>query len=288
MLTRREVVINSFKSCDPVCPWARRCRRFWLKRPARPHLGKMAESWSSSNSTAATTRSTRWFRLPTKDTHGTARSLRLPAKGLIRVNDRVGLHPGPARAGEAAGARSARPGARASDIPTRTALTSRAWRSGRRPGSTWKSMAGRAGSAGVSIQAQTGGAARPASLFVGDGVAPAALRGRAPGAASLERIEDSTLPNGWDSSIPATPMGANAEPEDSLHAYVRRSVARRVCLFPANGRADWPQRRRQPRAILTRRWPVRLQTIARLLKADLGARVYLHDSIRATTHMPAS
>ena len=91
--TRREMVINSFKSADPSVHKHRRCRRFWLTHgPHSRTSAEMTEYWSSSSSTAATSDQTL---VPFDDEGyaGTESRLRLPEKRLIRVNGRVGLHP---------------------------------------------------------------------------------------------------------------------------------------------------------------------------------------------------
>jgi uncharacterized protein (DUF1501 family) len=214
------------------------------------------------------------------------KALRLPEKELIRVNDRVGLHPALTGLGKLLekGHLALVPGVGYPN-PNRSHFESMSiWQTARLdleehggPGWIGRSFDSRD---------QTGdgsNAAGAASLFVGEGAAPAALRGRRAGTASLERIEDLTLPRGWDPSMPGIPVGVNPEGDDSLSAYVRRSVvdayscSRRVAEL--TGRS----------AAATASYPDtglagKLRTIAQLLKVDLGARVYYTTQPGYDTH----
>jgi uncharacterized protein (DUF1501 family) len=106
-------------------------------------------------------------------------------------------------------------------------------------------------------------------MFIGDGTPPAALRARRAATSALDRIDDLILPEGWEA--PATPA-SNATGDD-LDAYVRRSL---LDAYAASRRvAELTGRRAEGDARYTgTALAVRLQTIARLLKADLGARVF--------------
>ncbi len=113
------------------------------------------------------------------------------------------------------------------------------------------------------------GAADP---FIGDGMPPASLRARRAATSALDRIDDLILPERWSRPLtagdPATPMTG-----DDREAYVRRSP---LDAEDASGRAAELARRR---ADGDARYPdtapaIRLQTIARLLDADRGARVF--------------
>ncbi len=72
--------------------------------------------------------------------------LRMPEKGLIRVNDRVGSSSSASREWEICWNEATWRSCQASAIPTRIARTFRAWRSGRRRGSIPRSRMDRAGS----------------------------------------------------------------------------------------------------------------------------------------------
>jgi uncharacterized protein (DUF1501 family) len=104
----------------------------------------------------------------------------------------------------------------------------------------------------------------PGALLIGDDQPPVAVRGRRSVAAALNRIEDYAL-----TAAPAVVGPAPAG--DDLASFVRRSTldayatAQRLTSAAAPaGDAAYP----------TTALGQRLQLIARLLKADLGARVY--------------
>jgi uncharacterized protein (DUF1501 family) len=210
-------------------------------------------------------------------------ALRLPEKNLIRVTDHVGLHPVLTGLGKLLekGHLALVPGVGYPN-PNRSHFESMSiWQTARldleeHGGPGW---IGRS----FDARAQTGEDSGAASLFVGEGVTPAALRGRRAGAASLERIEDLTVPREWDRSMPATPLGSNPEGDDSLSAYVRRSVvdayscSRRVAELTgrsAEAAASYPDTGLASK----------LRTVAQLLKVDLGARVYYTTQPGYDTH----
>ncbi len=183
--------------------------------------------WSSSSSTAATTRSTRSCRSPTR-IRAKPQDTAAPGKAADPGQRSRRLAPGAARAGGAPRARSPRagPGRRLSqpqplalrehgDLADGPARSGGAWRPGLdRP------RPRRAGTTGRDADRGRGAAA----LYIGDGHAAPALRGRRAGAASLERIEDLMLPAGWDAFVRWTGSAPRTEPDDGLTAYVRRSV----------------------------------------------------------------
>jgi uncharacterized protein (DUF1501 family) len=201
-------------------------------------------------------------------------ALRIDAKSLIRVNHEVGMHPGLREFGTLLerGQLALVPGVGYPN-PNRSHFESMAiWHSARldpedHSGPGW---------IGRGLDAQIEAArAKPdgaAALFIGDGTPPAALRARRAATSALDRIDDLILPEGWSRSLatenPATPAAG-----DDLEAYVRRSV---LDAYAASDRvAELTRRRtdsdaRYPNTALAGR----LQTIARLLKADLGARVF--------------
>ena len=201
-------------------------------------------------------------------------ALRLDQKNLIKVNGDVGLHPALREMGKLleSGQLALVPGVGYPN-PNRSHFESMAiWHSARldpeeHAGPGW---------IGRGLDAQyeggkerTGGAS---ALFVGDGTPPPSLRARRAATSSLDRLDDLVLPEGWSRApggvSPAAPTGG-----DDLDQYVRRSV---LDAYAASKRvAELTGKRAEGDA----RYPGttlagRLQTVARLLKADLGARVF--------------
>jgi len=204
--------------------------------------------------------------------------LRLQEKQLIRVNDRVGLHPALRALGELLerGHLALVPGVGYPN-PNRSHFESMAiWQTARLD----LEEHGGPGWIGRGLDARTGGgaaaspAAGAAAIYIGEGTPPAALRGRRSGAASLERIEDLTLPIGSARSLLETRLGKEEEPDDGLSAYVRRSV---LDAYSSAERVAELTRRRvagadgsYPETALAGK----LRTVAQLMKAGLGARVF--------------
>jgi uncharacterized protein (DUF1501 family) len=201
-------------------------------------------------------------------------ALRLDQKSLIKVNGEVGLHPALRDMGKLleGGQLALVPGVGYPN-PNRSHFESMAiWQSARldpeeHAGPGW---IGRGLDAQVEAsKAQAGGAS---ALFIGDGTPPAALRARRAATSSLDRLDDLVLPEGWSRSQGAGATGSPAGGDD-LDAYVRRST---LDAYAASRRvAELTGRRPEGDA----RYPGttlagRLQTVARLLKADLGARVF--------------
>jgi uncharacterized protein (DUF1501 family) len=201
-------------------------------------------------------------------------ALRIDQKSLIKVNGDVGLHPALREMGTLLerGQLAMVPGVGYPN-PNRSHFESMAiWQSARmdpeeHAGPGW---IGRGLDAQLEAgKVQAGGAA---SLFIGDGSPPAALRARRAATSALDRLDDLVLPEGW--SKPAggvTPSSPSTG--DDLDAYIRRST---LDAYAASRRvAELTGRRAEGDA----RYPGttlagRLQTVARLLKADLGARVF--------------
>jgi len=202
--------------------------------------------------------------------------LRLDKSRLIRINDQVGLHP--ALRGLSTmlerGQLALVPGV-CYPNPNRSHFESMAvWQSARPgaepnagPGWIGRAFDARAGSG-------DGASAGVPSLFIGEGAPPVALRGRRSAATSLARIEDLRLPEGLIPSLAETRLAGSIETDNSLGAFVRRSLldsyasARRVSDLVA-----------RPAASSSERYPDdplgdRLRTVAQLLKAGLGARVF--------------
>ncbi len=198
-------------------------------------------------------------------------TLRIDRKNLVHVNDEVGLHPGLRDMGALLerGQLALVPGVGYPN-PNRSHFESMAiWQTARmdpeeHSGSGW---IGRGLDAQIEARkTQPSGAA---ALFIGDGTSPAALRARRAATSALDRIDDLVLPEGWARS----PGGQAPIDGDDLDAYVRRSVldayasSKRVAELTrqrADGDARYP----------TTALAGRLQTVARLLKAGLGARVF--------------
>jgi uncharacterized protein (DUF1501 family) len=209
--------------------------------------------------------------------------LRVAEKELIRVNDRVGLHPAlrDLKALLDRGQLALVPGVGYPN-PNRSHFESMSiWQTARldleeHGGPGW---IGRS----LDEQANIGETANAAALYIGDGAPSPALRGRRAGAASLERIEDLTLPIGWDRSPMETRLGDQTEPDDSLRAYVRRSV---VDAYACSRRVDGLTRRGSAMAASYPDTGLagKLRTIAQLLKAELGARVFYASQSGYDTH----
>jgi uncharacterized protein (DUF1501 family) len=208
--------------------------------------------------------------------------LRIAEKGLIRVNDRVGLNPAMRDLQELLdrGQLALVPGVGYPN-PNRSHFESMSiWQTARLD----LEEHGGPGWIGRSLDDQAKVvAAQAAAVYIGEGAPSPALRGRRAAATSLERIEDLTLPTGWDRSLMATQLRNQAEPDDSLMAYVRRS-AMGSCACAQ--RVDELTRRN---GALAASYPNsglsgKLRTIAQLLKADLGARVFYASQTGYDTH----
>jgi uncharacterized protein (DUF1501 family) len=202
--------------------------------------------------------------------------LRMAPKDLIKVNDQVGLHPALRAMGVLLerGQLALVPGVGYPN-PNRSHFESMAiWQTARLdpeehggPGWIGRGLDETSGSNLI----PTAGA--PA-LFIGDGTPPAALRGRRAAASALDRIEDLDLPEGAVRSLLATPLIATpAGSGDGLDAYVRRSVL--DADSAAERVSDLSHRRPHSQASYpSTALAGKLRTIAQLLKADLGARVF--------------
>ncbi len=212
--------------------------------------------------------------------------LRIALKQLVRVNDHVGLHPALRDLGGLLdrGHLALVPGVGYPN-PNRSHFESMSiWQTARldledHGGAGWigRSLDERAKTGETAI------ASGAAALYIGGGAPSPALRGRRVGAASLERIEDLTLPLGWDRSLITTPLGNHAEKDDGLSAYVRRSV---LDAYSCSQRVDGLTRRNSS---LTASYPDtelagKLRTIAQLLKAEMGARVFYASQSGYDTH----
>ncbi|QDV39196.1 DUF1501 domain-containing protein [Tautonia plasticadhaerens] len=202
-------------------------------------------------------------------------ALRLPADRLIKIDDRLALHPSMRGAADLleSGRLAIVPGVGYPN-PNRSHFESMAiWHSARldpedRTGQGWLGRA-----------FDESGLDGSPSLLVGPGPSPTALIGRRASAASLERLDD-YAPAPLVAGLGAAASPAPA-PGDDLAAFVRRSTLDAYATadqlaelaregddarYPATGLAD------------------RLRTVARLLKAGHAARAYYATQPGYDTH----
>jgi uncharacterized protein (DUF1501 family) len=204
------------------------------------------------------------------------KALRLDKNRLIRIDDQVGLHPAMREVGALLerGQVALVPGVGYPN-PNRSHSQSMAiWQSARLEPErdTGPGWIGRA----FDGLHDLGTGARPgtSSLFVGDGVPPAALRGRRAAASALAGLDDLKLTEGLVSSLTDTRLASMPESGEDLLAFVRRSQldayasADRVKELAAKGgkrsAASYPD---DPLG-------ERLRIVSHLLRAGLGARVF--------------
>ena len=210
--------------------------------------------------------------VPFKD-EGYARNreaLALPVKRLISVTEGIGLHPAMQGAGRMleAGRLAIVPGVGYPN-PDRSHFRSMAiWHTARfdpvdHTGPGW---IGR----GLDARAVPG-TSGPASLYIGAGAVPSALRGTSAPAGSLEHIDDLTLDQPSAAKPAAGDMMDNRESSDSVASFVQRAALDAYATadrLAALGRDD--SNARYPSSGLAQR----LGLIARLLKGGFGARVF--------------
>jgi uncharacterized protein (DUF1501 family) len=202
--------------------------------------------------------------------------LRLPAGELIKVNDRVGLHPALAAAGKLleTGRLAIIQGVGYPN-PSRSHFESMAvWQTARlqpleRTGVGW---------IGGALDGASRDIAAPAALFVGGGPIPEALRGRRATASALVHPEDLVLsPSGMARPVvPASPPGSDLAAfvqRNALDAYTTATRMAEIARakddgagYPAYGLGD------------------RLRLVSRLIKDDVGARVFYVSQQGYDTH----
>jgi uncharacterized protein (DUF1501 family) len=193
--------------------------------------------------------------------------LRLPASSLVKVNDQVGLHPAMGDAGKLLeDGRLAIVQGVGYPNPDRSHFTSMAiWHSARPDGKDKDAL-------GWIGQALDGGTLKqgvPSSVFAGTGELPPILRGRKAVATAFSRPEDFVLAR---TAKPAR-VEAKEEAKEDLGAFLRRNsvdgyaVADRMAEVV---RAKDDSGARYPSTELAGR----LRLLARLIKADLGTRVF--------------
>ena len=193
------------------------------------------------------------------------RRLRVPVNELIKVNDRVGLHPALGRAAKLLeSGRLAVVQGVGYPNPSRSHFRSMAiWHAARFDHEEHNGL----GWLGRALDGATTPAGESGSLFVGLESPPVALRGRRSATAALSRLEDLTI--SADATVVRT---ATADDADDLAAFVRRTTldayaaAERV-QEAAHAGADGGV---YPATALAER----LRLIARLLKAGFGTRVF--------------
>jgi uncharacterized protein (DUF1501 family) len=190
------------------------------------------------------------------------KTLRLSKDRLVKVDDKVGLHPSLGNFGKLLEARQLVVAQGVSyPNPSRSHFRSMAtWNTARLDPEEHKGP----GWLGRGLDAAGAGAS---ALLVGAGPPPVAIRGRRSIASAIERPEDFSLAPGAD---PRKAL-ASGEPADDLAAFVQRSMldayATADRLTQVAGDKDDS---RYPQSGLASR----LRLIARLLKAGLDTRVY--------------
>ena len=192
--------------------------------------------------------------------------LRLPAGELVKVNDGVGLHPALAEAGNLLETgRLAIVQGVGYPNPSRSHFESMAkWQTARlrreeRDGTGW---------IGRALDAEPPGAGAPGAVFLGGGQLPDALRGRRSPASALTRPEDLVL----SETVRAEPVIPATPPGNDLAAFVRRNALDAYTTagrMADVGRGTGDGVRYGPTGLAER-----LRLLARLIKEDLGARVY--------------
>jgi uncharacterized protein (DUF1501 family) len=204
------------------------------------------------------------------------RLLRLPTPQLIKVNDQVGLHPSMTAAGKLLeSGRLAIVQGVGYPNPNRSHFESMAiWHSARfdpdeRNGLGWL---GRALDGPERREAS-----KPDCVFVGGAQLPAALRGRRSVASALTRPEDFVLAP----EVKVKPS-ADAQPKDDLAAFVRRASL--DAYTTADRMADIVRGKDDGPGYPTTELAGELRLMARLIKADIGTRVYYARQSGYDTH----
>jgi uncharacterized protein (DUF1501 family) len=205
--------------------------------------------------------------------------LRLPANELIKVGDGLGLHPALRNAAKLLElGRLAIVQGVGYPNPNRSHFQSMAiWQTARfdpedHAGLGWL---GRGFDAAARPKTSVSG---PSSIFVGPGAAPVALRGRSTATATLERLEDFAL-----DSAPRAKHGAGLDAaRNDLAAFVSRST---LDAYATAGRLSELAHPRDSGtsyagSVLGRR----LELVSRLIKGDVGARVFYTSQSGYDTH----
>jgi uncharacterized protein (DUF1501 family) len=210
---------------------------------------------------------------------GYARSrkiLRLPTKDLLRINDRLGLHPAMRNMAKLLeqGSLAIVQGVGYPN-PDRSHFQSLMyWQTARfdsqTDGARNKSGLDReVGWLGRALDARYSNPDKaPASVFIGHNATPVALQGARATSASFGSLGELSLPSGDNSSFSTSAT----KPGEDLSSFVQRSVADAYTtadILGASARMD-EARRIYPSSPLAEK----LRLVARLIKADFGPRVY--------------
>jgi uncharacterized protein (DUF1501 family) len=200
------------------------------------------------------------------DNYGRLRkTLRLPAKDLIALNDAVGLHPGlrPAAKLLEAGRLTVVQGVGYPN-PSRSHFRSMAiWHTARFDREEHHGL----GWVGRALdEAPRSGGGQTGALFVGPEAPPVALRGRRSIASALVRPDDFAV-----NVTEAKELLARADDGDELAAFVRRTTLE---AYATADRLTEAARARDGAAYPASEFAGRLRLVARLLKSGFGARVY--------------
>ncbi|HLJ94076.1 MAG TPA: DUF1501 domain-containing protein [Gemmataceae bacterium] len=190
----------------------------------------------------------------------------LPAEALITVNDSIGLHPALTEASELlnAGQLAMIQGVGYPN-PNRSHFESMAiWQTGRlqrgeRNGSGW---------IGNTLDSTTQAAGAAGAVFVGGGQLPDALRGRRSSASALTSAEDLVL----SEAVRTKPMVAAQPAGNDLAAFVQRHAL--DAYAAASRMAEVAHSKQDVAGYPPFELAARLKLVARLIKEDLGARVY--------------
>jgi uncharacterized protein (DUF1501 family) len=204
--------------------------------------------------------------------------LRLPASGLIKVSDRVGLHPAMTAAGKLLESRRL---AIVQGVgypnPNRSHFESMAiWHTAHldpeeRGGLGWLGRA-------LDDQ-EPGKSSKPDCVFVGGTQLPAALRGRRCVASAMTRPEDFLLAP--EVKVKAKP-GLNAPAKDDLADFVRRATL--DAYTTADHMADLLRAKDGGAGYPATELAGELRLMARLIKADIATRVYYGRQSGYDTH----
>jgi uncharacterized protein (DUF1501 family) len=191
--------------------------------------------------------------------------LRLPANRLIKISDRVGLHPALADAGKLLeSGRLAIIQGVGYPNPNRSHFRSMAiWQTARFQAEEHQGR-GWLGAALDGGKRPADGA--PAGLLVGLGSPPVALQGRRCVSAALDHLQDFALAGPVD---PRKMLGNR--PPSGVAAFVQRSM---LDAYAATDRLTAAARVKGGASYPATAFAHRLQLIARLLRAGLGTRVY--------------
>ncbi|HEV3260034.1 MAG TPA: DUF1501 domain-containing protein [Gemmataceae bacterium] len=202
--------------------------------------------------------------------------LRLPAQELIKVKDGLGLHPALADAGRLLeDGRLAIIQGVGYPNPNRSHFESMAiWQSGRlkrdeRNGTGWigRALDGAAQRSGV-----------PGAVFIGGGQLPEALRGRRSVASALTRTEDLVLAP----TVRAKPLMAATPSGNDLAAFIQRNAL--DAYTAANRMAEVIRSKNDSASYPPFGLADRLRLLARLIKEDIGARVFYTSQPGYDTH----